>query len=71
MTKLKGASLQDIAATLSSSEELNGKQLTSLKGGCTSCEDKRRPPIGWGMLGGWNLKSPIDGFFNDKTRIVG
>ena len=47
MTKLKGASLQDIAATLCSTETLSGKQLTSLKGGCTSCEDKRRPPIGW------------------------
>ncbi len=54
MTKLKGASLQDIAVTLSSNEELNGKQLTSLKGGCTSCEDKRRPPIGWGNTWGGN-----------------
>ncbi len=47
MTKLKGASLQNIAATLSLNEALNGKQLTDLKGGCSSCEDKRRPPIGW------------------------
>lgn len=52
MTKLKGASLQDIAATLCSTETLNGKQLTDLKGGCSSCEDKRRPPIGWSTIWG-------------------
>ena len=54
MTKLKGASLQDIAATLCSTEKVNGKQLTDLKGGCSSCEDKRRPPIGWSSILGGN-----------------
>lgn len=62
MVKLKGALLQDIAATLCSTETLGGKQLTDLKGGCSSCEDKRRPPIGWGNtwgsswsgIGSWN-----------------
>ena len=53
MTKLKGASLQDIAATLCSTETLAGKQLIDLKGGCSSCEDKRRPPIGWSTIGIW------------------
>ena len=50
MTKLKGASLQDIAATLCLTETLSGKQSSRLKGGCTSCEDKRRPPIGWSEI---------------------
>jgi hypothetical protein len=54
MTKLKGASLQDIAATLCSTETVNGKQLTNVKGGCSSCEDKRRPPVGWSSIGGNN-----------------
>lgn len=45
MTKLKGTRLKDIAATLCLTETLSSKQLTDLKGGCTSCEDKRRPPI--------------------------
>ena len=65
MTKLKGASLQDIAAALSSNEELSGKQLTDLKGGCSSCEDKRRPPIGWSTNPGGNWSGNWSGNWNN------
>ena len=43
MTKLKGAMLQELAKTLGSSE-LNNSQMCAVKGGCSSCEDTRRPP---------------------------
>jgi hypothetical protein len=44
MTKLKGATLQDLATTLASSKEMSKEQLMAVKGGCSSCEDSRRPP---------------------------
>ena len=44
MTKLTGAKLQELAKTLGSSTELNDKQMCAVKGGCSSCEDTRRPP---------------------------
>ncbi len=44
MTKLKGAKLQELATTLASSQELNNKQLSAIKGGCSSCQDIRNPP---------------------------
>ena len=43
MTKLKGAKLQELAKTLGSAE-LNSAQMCTVKGGCSSCEDTRRPP---------------------------
>ena len=43
MTKLKGAMLQELAETLGSNE-LNSTQMCTVKGGCSSCEDTRRPP---------------------------
>jgi bacteriocin-like protein len=46
MTKLKGATLQDLATRLASGKEMSKEQLNSIKGGCSSCEDGRRPPKG-------------------------
>jgi bacteriocin-like protein len=46
MTKLKGATLQNLAATLASGKEMSKEQLNCIKGGCSSCEDTRRPPKG-------------------------
>ena len=43
MTKLAGAKLQELAKTLGSNE-LNSTQMCAVKGGCSSCEDTRRPP---------------------------
>ena len=51
MTKLKGAKLQELAKTLGSSE-LNNSQMCTVKGGCSSCEDTRRPPR---ILSLWGL----------------
>jgi hypothetical protein len=45
MTKLTGASsLQQLATTLATGKEMTKEQLTAVKGGCSSCEDTRRPP---------------------------
>jgi hypothetical protein len=44
MTKIKGATLQELATTLAS--EMSKEQLNCVKGGCSSCEDTRRPPKG-------------------------
>jgi bacteriocin-like protein len=44
MTKLKGATLQELATTLASGKEMSKEQLNCVKGGCSSCEDTRRPP---------------------------
>jgi bacteriocin-like protein len=44
MTKLKGATLQQLATTLVSGKEMSKEQLNCVKGGCSSCEDGRRPP---------------------------
>ena len=43
MKKLTGAKLQELAKTLGSAE-LNSAQMCTVKGGCSSCEDTRRPP---------------------------
>ncbi len=43
MTKLTGAKLHELAKTLGSNE-LNNAQMCAVKGGCSSCEDTRRPP---------------------------
>ncbi|MDZ7877940.1 MAG: bacteriocin [Saprospiraceae bacterium] len=44
MTKLKGVTLQELATTLASGKEMSKEQLNCVKGGCSSCEDTRRPP---------------------------
>jgi hypothetical protein len=44
MTKLKGETLQALAATLATSKQISPEQLSCIKGGCSSCEDSRRPP---------------------------
>lgn len=44
MTKLKVNSLQELAASLTKSEQLSNTEQYDLKGGCSSCEDTRRPP---------------------------
>ena len=46
MTKMTGATLQQLATTLASGKEMSKEQLTAVKGGCSSCEDGRRPPKG-------------------------
>jgi hypothetical protein len=43
MTQLKGASLQELATTLAA-KQISNEQLSCIKGGCSSCEDGRRPP---------------------------
>jgi hypothetical protein len=44
MTKLKGATLQELATTLATDKKMSTEQLNAVKGGCSSCEDGRRPP---------------------------
>jgi hypothetical protein len=44
MTKLKGATLQELATTLAENKKISNEQLNAVKGGCSSCEDGRRPP---------------------------
>ena len=52
MMKLKKTTLQELATTLDSSEALKNQQLCEVKGGCSSCEDTRRPPRR-GFFGNW------------------
>lgn len=49
MTELKEVSLRELAQKLSPNEVLNNTQICTVKGGCSSCEDTRRPPriFGW------------------------
>ncbi len=44
MTKLKVNRLQELAASLSQSEQLSNTAQCEVKGGCTSCQDIRIPP---------------------------
>jgi hypothetical protein len=44
MTNLKVNRLQELAATLTKSEQLSNSSQCAVKGGCSSCEDGRRPP---------------------------
>ena len=44
MMKLQISKIQALSASLSAAEQLSSKQLCDVKGGCSSCEDKRRPP---------------------------
>ncbi len=44
MTTLKVNRLQELAATLTKSEQLSNMAQCNVKGGCSSCEDTRRPP---------------------------
>ena len=44
MTKLKVNRLQELAASLSQSEQLSNTAQCNVKGGCTSCQDIRIPP---------------------------
>jgi hypothetical protein len=44
MTKLTGATLQELATTFAANKQISNEQLCSIKGGCSSCEDGRRPP---------------------------
>ncbi len=44
MMKLQVANIRTVSASLSAAEQLSSKQLCDVKGGCSSCEDKRRPP---------------------------
>ena len=45
MTKLKELKLQELTEALNATEKLNNKQICVVKGGCSSCEDTRRPPV--------------------------
>ena len=42
--KLQVANIRELSASLSTAEQLDSKELCAVKGGCSSCEDKRRPP---------------------------
>jgi hypothetical protein len=44
MTNLKVNRLQEFAVTLTKNEQLSNTAQTAVKGGCSSCEDGRRPP---------------------------
>jgi hypothetical protein len=44
MTKLSGLTLQTVATTLAPNKLISNEQLSCIKGGCSSCEDGRRPP---------------------------
>ncbi len=44
MTKIKGEKLQELAAMLATNKQMTNEQLSCVKGGCSSCEDTRRPP---------------------------
>ena len=44
MMKLQVANIRAVSASLSAAEQLSSEQLCDIKGGCSSCEDKRRPP---------------------------
>ena len=44
MMKPQVANIRHLSASLSAAETLSNKQLCEVKGGCSSCEDKRRPP---------------------------
>jgi hypothetical protein len=51
MTKLTVNRLQELAVTLTKSEQLSNSAQCDIKGGCSSCEDGRRPPR---KGGNWN-----------------
>jgi hypothetical protein len=44
MTKLKVNGLEELAALLPQGAELSKNAQCNIKGGCSSCEDTRRPP---------------------------
>jgi hypothetical protein len=46
MTNLKVNKLQELAVTLTQGEQLSNAAQCAVKGGCSSCEDGRRPPKG-------------------------
>ena len=54
MMKLQAANIRTVSASLSAAEQLSSKQLCDVKGGCSSCEDKRRPPRNNGNANGSN-----------------
>jgi hypothetical protein len=54
MTNLKVNRLQELAATLTKSELLSNNEQCAVKGGCSSCEDTRRPPRVHGNGGNQN-----------------
>jgi hypothetical protein len=54
MMKLKVNRLQELATTLTKSEQLTNTAQCDIKGGCSSCEDGRRPPRANGNWGGNN-----------------
>jgi hypothetical protein len=58
MTKLQVNRLQELATALTKSEQLSNNAQYDIKGGCSSCEDGRRPPKAngnwWGNWGGNN-----------------
>jgi hypothetical protein len=54
MMKLQVANIRTLSASLAATEQLSSKQLCDIKGGCSSCEDKRRPPRNNGGRGRGN-----------------
>jgi hypothetical protein len=46
-------SLKDIKKSLDANEQLTTEKQCDLKGGCTNCEDGRRPPRADGGRPGW------------------
>jgi hypothetical protein len=56
MTKLKVNRLQELAASLSQSEQLSNTAQGDVKGGCSSCQDIRNPPgsnFSAGQISSW------------------
>jgi hypothetical protein len=53
MTKLTVNRLQELAVSLSKNEQLSNEAQCNVKGGCSSCEDSRRPP----RLNGGNIST--------------
>ena len=55
MKGLKVNKLEELAATLAPSTKISKNAQCDIKGGCSSCEDTRRPPRlnGLGWILGW------------------
>ena len=47
MSKITVNRLQELAASLPKNEQLSNEAQCNVKGGCSSCEDTRRPPKGF------------------------
>ena len=48
-------SLKDIQKSLNANQQLNAKMQGDVKGGCSSCQDIRRPPSADDLKAWWDL----------------